>query len=85
LDVRDFKISDEIFFLCLLHNTGVTNLDRSLTLEEAANWSSMESDKARGNLDKLIEENYVQKVFIEGVEKYHLTANGIRKVLSIYS
>ncbi|MCW4019653.1 MAG: hypothetical protein NWF14_00265 [Candidatus Bathyarchaeota archaeon] len=76
---------NEIYFLCLLHNVGATSSDNSLTLEEIARWTLMEPEKVRENLDKLIGSDYVSVNFKEGAEKYHVTTNGIRKVLSTYS
>jgi len=45
----------------------------------------MEPQRVRENLEKLINTEYIQKTFKEGSEKYHVTVNGIRKVLSMYS
>ena len=76
---------DEIYFLCMLHNIGASSPDKSLTLEEITRWTAMEHEKARSNIQKLIETNYVQVNSSRGVERYHVTADGIRKVLSMYS
>jgi hypothetical protein len=78
-------VPEEIYLLCLLHNIGATNLERSLTSEEIANWSAIEPEKVRLNVQKLIEANYLQKVLVGETERYQVTANGIRKVLSMYS
>jgi len=76
---------DELYFLCMLHNIGATSSEKSLTLEEISRWTAMEPEKVRENLQKLIETNYVRVNFSGGIERYHITANGIRKVLSMYS
>jgi len=76
---------DELYFLCILHNIGATSPDKSLTLEEISRWSVLEPEKARSNIQKLISTNYVEVDFSSGVERYHVTADGIRKVLSMYS
>lgn len=76
---------DEFYFLCMLHNIGAISSERALTLEDIMRWTSMESDKVRSNIQKLIETKYVQVNSTGGVERYHLTADGIRKVLSMYS
>jgi len=76
---------EEIYFLCLLHNVGATSSDRSLTLDEIVRWTVMEPGKIRENLEKLIQTDYVRMVSREGAERYHVTTNGIRKVLSMYS
>ena len=76
---------DEIYFLCFLHNIGATSLDRALAFEEIVKWTAMEPEKVRSNMHKLVEDNYVQLVSIEGAERYLVTAEGIRRVLSIHS
>ena len=45
----------------------------------------MEISTLSSYLQKLTELGYVQFIKAEGVDKYHVTINGIRKVLSIYS
>jgi DNA-binding IclR family transcriptional regulator len=69
----------------MLHNIGATASERSLTLQQISEWTRMETPALQSYLQKLIELGYVQFIQIEGMDKYHLTLNGIRKVLSIYS
>lgn len=69
----------------MLHNIGATDSGRSLTVEEISTWTAMEPEKIMENLQKLIEADYVHLDINSGVEKYHTTINGIRKVLSMYS
>jgi hypothetical protein len=76
---------DEIRFLCLLHNVGATSSDKSLTIEEISRWTAIEAEKVEGNLEKLIKNDYVHVNFVQGADKYHVTVDGIRKVLSMYS
>jgi len=83
--LRGFSMPDELYFLCMLHNIGATSSDKSLTLEEITRWTAMEPEKVRSNIQKLIETNHIQVYSIGGVERYHITADGIRKVLSMYS
>jgi len=45
----------------------------------------MESPELEVHLTKLIELGYAQHFRSEEIDKYHLTIDGIRKVLSIYS
>jgi len=85
MSVRGYPMPDEIYFLCLLHNVGATSTERSLTVEEISRWTMMEPEKVRENLEKLISNEYVSSSFSGGAEKYHVTINGIRKVLSMYS
>ncbi len=71
--------------LCMLHNIGATSTERSMTLEQILEWTKMEASDLRPGLKKLNEMGYVQLVKVESVDKFHVTLNGIRKVLSIYS
>lgn len=79
------ELSDELRLLCMLHNIGAIASERSLTLQQISEWTRMETPALRSYLQKLIELGYVQFIQIEGMDKYHLTLDGIRKVLSIYS
>ncbi len=45
----------------------------------------METPELEGHLQKLIELGYAQKFSTGENDKYHLTIDGIRKVLSLYS
>jgi hypothetical protein len=85
MGLRGYSLPDEIYFLCLLHNVGATSIDRSLTIDEICRWTVTEPQKVRDNLEKLISTSYVQRDLREGAERYHVTINGIRKVLSMYS
>lgn len=85
MGLRGYSMPDELYFLCMLHNIGATSSERSLTLEEITNWTAMEPEKVRLNIQKLIETNYLRSSFIDGIERYHITVEGIRKVLSMYS
>ena len=85
MGLRGYSMPDEIYFLCLIHNVGAISSERSLTLDEIARWAVMEPQRVRTQLDKLANTDYVQKTFREGSERFHVTINGIRKVLSMYS
>ncbi len=78
-------MSEELRLLCMLHNIGATASDRSLTLQQISEWTRMEALALQSCLHKLKEMGYVNNVQAEGIDKYHLTLDGIRKVLSIYS
>jgi predicted transcriptional regulator len=45
----------------------------------------METSSIEFHLQKLVESGYVHPIEGEGVGKYHLTSDGIRKVLTLYS
>jgi hypothetical protein len=78
-------MAEEIGLLCLLHNIGATRVHRSLTTQEIANLALVNLQQAAFNLEKLVEADYLQDTIIDGTQRYHLTPNGIRKVLSMYS
>ncbi len=82
---RGPTLPEEFRLLCMLHNIGATASERSLTLQQILEWTMMEASALRSCLQKLIELGYVQFIKVEGVDKYHVTISGIRKVLSIYS
>jgi DNA-binding IclR family transcriptional regulator len=79
------ELSDELRLLCMLHNIGATESGRSLTLQQISEWTKMDTPALESHLQKLIGLGYVQFVQADGTSRYHLTLDGIRKVLSIYS
>ena len=79
------ELPDELRLLCMLHNIGATASERSLTIHQISEWTRMDTPALQFHLQKLIEMGYVQFIQAEGTDKYHLTLDGIRKVLSIYS
>ena len=84
--MRDLaSIPDEIYLLCMLHNIGAINPERSLTLEEISQWTAMNPSEAERKLTNLMENKYVKIMTDSGSKKYFITIDGIRKVLSIYS
>ncbi len=85
MGLRGFSMPDDLYFLCMLHNIGATSTEKSLTMEEITRWTAMEPERVRSNIQKLIETNYVKANSSSGVERYHVTEDGIRKVLSMYS
>jgi hypothetical protein len=85
MDLKTNSMPDEFKLLCLLHNIGATSSGKSKTIEEIARWSTLQSNSLQETLQKLITAKYILKNFENGVEKYHLTANAIIKVLSLYT
>jgi predicted ArsR family transcriptional regulator len=79
------EMPDEMHLLCMLHNIGATESGKSLTIQQISEWTRMDTPALQFHLQKLSELGYVQFVQAEGIDKYHLTLDGIRKVLSIYS
>ncbi|MBS7656644.1 hypothetical protein KEJ33_01820 [Candidatus Bathyarchaeota archaeon] len=85
MGLRGYSMPDEIYFLCLLHNIGAISSEKSLSVDEISQWTVMDPQKVKENLEKLISTQYIQKTYRDGSERYHVTINGIRKVLSMYS
>ena len=79
------ELPEEFQFLCMLHNVGATSVERSLTVEEIAKWTAKEAAAIREYLQKLAELGYVQPVKRDETDRYHVSATGIRKVLTLYS
>lgn len=78
-------VPEEFRVLSMMHNIGAVTPEKSLTLEELAMWTGFDASVVRGYLEKLRESGYVEHIQIQGMEKYHLTEVGIRKVLTLYS
>lgn len=78
------ELPEEFRFLCMLHNVGAINAERSLKVEEIAKWTDKEVSTIGEFLRKLAELGYVQAVKSNGV-KYYVSVAGIRKVLTLYS
>lgn len=82
---EDPSASEEFRFLCMLHNIGATRPEKSLSVEEISRWVQKDHSVVTALVQKLVEMGYVQSIQVEGVNKYHVTLNGLRKVLSLYS
>jgi len=78
-------VPENLRLLCMLHNIGAIVPERSLTVKEISEWTNVEASTVQSYLQKFVEEGYVNYIRVEEIDKYHLTLNGIRKVLSIYS
>lgn len=69
----------------MLHNIGAITLDKALTVDEIAKWTTMDVNTVQAHLGKLIDLGYIKIMKANGTEKYHLSVDGIRKVLTFYS
>ena len=78
-------VPEDLRLLCMLHNIGAIAPERSLTVKEISEWTTVETSIVQSYLQKFVEEGYVGHIKADDVDRYHLTLNGIRKVLSIYS
>ena len=79
------ELPEEFRFLCMLHNVGATNAERSLSVEEIAKWTDKGIDVVSVHLQRLRELGYVQCVEKAGMDRFHVSVMGIRKVLTLYS
>lgn len=79
------QLSEELRLLRMLHNVGATASERSLSLQQICEWTEMESSAVSLHLEKLVELGYVQFMKADDADKYHVTLDGMRKVLSMYS
>ena len=76
---------NQLRLLIMLHNIGATESSKALTIKQISEWTRMEAPELQSHLGKLIKLGYAQSFHSEETEKYHLTVDGIRKVLSLYS
>jgi RIO-like serine/threonine protein kinase len=76
---------NQLRLLIMLNNIGATESSKALTIKQISEWTRMESPEFEVHITKLIELGYAQHFRSEEIDKYHLTIDGIRKVLSIYS
>ncbi|PVX25833.1 MAG: hypothetical protein CW691_03425 [Candidatus Bathyarchaeum sp.] len=76
---------NQLRLLIMLHNIGATEASKALTIVQISEWTRMEAPELEVHLQKLIELGYAQHFRSEETDKYHLTTDGIRKVLSLYS
>ena len=76
---------NQLRLLIMLHNIGATEASKALTIQQISEWTRMEAPDLQGYLKNLIELGYAQSFRSEENDKYHLTIDGIRKVLSLYS
>jgi len=79
------ELPEEFKFLCMLHNVGATNVERSLTVDEITKWTDQEASIILEYLQKLAELGYVEFIKRNEVDRYHVSVIGIRKVLTLYS
>ena len=76
---------NQLRLLIMLHNIGATQSSKALTVDQISEWTRMDAPELHNHLQKLIELGYAQHFRSEETDKYHLTVDGIRKVLSLYS
>lgn len=79
------QVPEAFRVLSMMHNIGAVNPERSLSADELALWTGMDAATIVGYLQKLREGGYVEFVEMSGIQKYHVTRNGIMKVLTLYS
>jgi DNA-binding MarR family transcriptional regulator len=79
------NLPEEFRFLAMLHNIGAITPDKALTVDEIVKWTTIDNSTVQAHLGKLIELGYIKTVKTDGTDKYHLSIDGIRKVLTFYS
>lgn len=72
-------MSDELIFLQMLHSLGATESGKTIAFPQLSEWTGMDNTTLQLYLQKLIELGYLQRTQAEGIDKYHLTLDGIRK------
>jgi len=80
-----FELTEEFRLLRMLHNIGATKPEKSLSIQEISEWTGTELSHIETELQELLEKGFIQSMDAEGVNKYHVTLSGMRKVLSMYS
>ena len=76
---------NQLRLLIMLHNIGATEASKALTINQISEWTRMDPPELQKHLRKLIELGYAQHFRSQDIDGYHLTTDGIRKVLSLYS
>lgn len=76
---------NQLRLLIMLHNIGATESSKALAIRQISEWTRMEAPELQTHLEKLIELGYVRSFRSEEKDKYYLSVDGIRKVLSLYS
>ena len=76
---------NQLRLLIMLHNIGATEEQKALTINQISEWTRMDTPELQGHIQKLIELGYALHFHSEENDKYYLTTDGIRKVLSLYS
>jgi DNA-binding MarR family transcriptional regulator len=79
------NLPEEFRFLAMLHNIGAITPDKALTVDEIAKWTTMDISTVQSHLSKLIALGYIKTMKTDVTDKYHLSVDGIRKVLTFYS
>ena len=79
------NLPEEFRFLAMLHNIGAASVEKALIADEIAKWTTMDINTVQGHLSKLIDLGYVKIVKTDNVDKYYVSVDGIRKVLTLYS
>jgi predicted transcriptional regulator len=80
-----FERTEEFRLLRMLHNIGATKPEKSLSINEISEWTGTELSEIETELEELLEKGFIQSMEAEGINKYHVTLSGMRKVLSMYS
>lgn len=84
-DSFDRKLPEDFSLLCMLSNLGVTSRETALSSEEIAERIHLQTDSIAKLITKLIDKGLVAAIEVENIEKFYVTLDGVRRVLTLYS
>lgn len=76
---------NQLRLLIMLHNIGATESSKALTIQQISEWTRMDISELQEHLQELIRLGYAHSFRSGDVDRFHLSIDGIRKVLSLYS
>ncbi len=84
-DSYDRKLPEDFSLLCMLSNLGVTSRETALSSREIAERIRLEADYVDRLVTKLLDKGLVASIRMENIEKFYVTIDGVRRVLTLYS
>ena len=84
-DSFDRKLPEGFSLRCMLSNLGVTSRETALSSEEIAERIHLQTDSIARLITKLIDKGLVASIEVENIEKFYVTLDGVRRVLTLYS
>ena len=81
----DKKLPEDFSLLCMLSNLGVTSKDTALSSKEIACRIHLQTDSVDRLIAKLLDKGLVASIEVENIEKFYVTIDGVRRVLTLYS
>ena len=84
-DSYDRKLPEDFSLLCMLSNLGVTSRETALSSREIAERIRLEADYVDRLVTQLLDKGLVASIRMENIEKFYVTIDGVRRVLTLYS